>query len=554
MNFRDAKTLRGILTELEQNVIPLFARQSNYDILGKFYHDFLTYAGITNVKNGIVLTPKHVCELFVELVDIRDNDVFLDPACGTGSFLIAAMNRLNTLIRASGTPDTPQRLNRVKENQLLGFETNNTMYALSVSNMLFRGDGKSRVYYADFFGPEADEILAEMQPTIGFVNPPYGGRDTLKYPTKKEVQFLERMLDHCSRYGVIIAPWSTFIGDEQIRNRILRKHNLIYSINMPVNLFQPNASACTTICVFRTHVAHQSGQETVLLDLADDGFVLTKKGRIDLFNRWSCGVLPGVRDALKTGSGSSVGSCVQTHVSMDEEWLVQAHAPADRDLLTTTAFVNTLKEYAVFLARLNADKLGTGLSDSEWIDLVTDYVSPEAHQTGDAPSLDVSPWQPFPLCNPASNRALFDVSGVENKYTRRDLEELGYGDVLWVTTSNKNNGVSDLCGATHSQSNVLTVDSATDGKAFYQPFGFVGSDHVEVLSPREGTRLNVWTALFLVTLCDLEMARYGYGRKRAQKRLEQEEVFLPVDDSGYVDWDWVENFMRHLPYSNCATA
>ena len=50
--------LKDILKELEEKVIPLFSKKTSYDIIGKFYEEFLRYAGVTNVKKGIVLTPK----------------------------------------------------------------------------------------------------------------------------------------------------------------------------------------------------------------------------------------------------------------------------------------------------------------------------------------------------------------------------------------------------------------------------------------------------------------------------------------------------------------
>ena len=39
----------------------------------QFYEDFLTYAGVSNVKKGIVLTPRHITSLFTKLVDIKDD-------------------------------------------------------------------------------------------------------------------------------------------------------------------------------------------------------------------------------------------------------------------------------------------------------------------------------------------------------------------------------------------------------------------------------------------------------------------------------------------------
>ena len=88
--------------------------------------------------------------------------------------------------------------------------------------MLFRGDGKSKIYNIDFFSNEATLILNDIKPSIGFINPPYGGKDNKTNPTKKEVQFLEKMLDNISRYGVIIAPLSTFFKDEIQRSIVHR--------------------------------------------------------------------------------------------------------------------------------------------------------------------------------------------------------------------------------------------------------------------------------------------------------------------------------------------
>ena len=67
--------LKRILDELKENIIPLFnnsfSTNSNYDIMGKFYEEFLRFAGVSNVKKGIVLTPKHITTLFVNLIPFK---------------------------------------------------------------------------------------------------------------------------------------------------------------------------------------------------------------------------------------------------------------------------------------------------------------------------------------------------------------------------------------------------------------------------------------------------------------------------------------------------
>ncbi len=73
--------------------------------------------------------------------------------------------------------DKQSKIKNIKQNQLLGFEKSTTMYSLAISNMLFRGDGKSKIFNIDFFCEDAQNILDEIKPTIGFINPPYGGKD-----------------------------------------------------------------------------------------------------------------------------------------------------------------------------------------------------------------------------------------------------------------------------------------------------------------------------------------------------------------------------------------
>ena len=164
----------------------------------------------------------------------------LGPACGTGSFLIAGLNKLTEIIEDSTLPDKKNRIKNIQRNQLVGMEK--STFALAISNMLFRGDGQSQIFNADFFSKEADDILNNLakKPTIGFINPPFGGKHNKTNPTQKEIQFLEKLLDNCNRYVIIIAPLSTYFTEDTIRTRILTKHRLKYVINMPSEVFQPN--------------------------------------------------------------------------------------------------------------------------------------------------------------------------------------------------------------------------------------------------------------------------------------------------------------------------
>ena len=365
------------MEELERNVVPLFNKKTNYDIIGKFYEEFLRYAGIANVKKGIVLTPHHITTLFTNLIDIKINDVFLDPCCGTGSFLIAGMNKLIKTIEKSDIADKIGRIKEIKTKQLIGFEKNPTMYTLSISNMLFRGDGKSQIFNLDYFADKADEEINKLRlnhinPTKGFINPPYGGSDNSSNPTKKEIQFLARMLDQVSRYGIIIAPMSTFFKDPEVRNLILSKHTLKYVIHTPSELFQPNASTHTVIAVFETHLPH-SNKEVVFYDLKDDGFVLSKnKGRTDVYNKWDeieQDLLTKLKNPKEYIDNQTL---IQTKIKQNDEWIIQAHSKTNYSDLTEESFEKVVKEYIIFKTKKDLNLLDKNLDEVSMVEILNE--------------------------------------------------------------------------------------------------------------------------------------------------------------------------------------
>ena len=541
--------LKDILTELQNQVIPLFNKKTSYDIIGKFYEEFLRYAGIANVKKGIVLTPNHITTLFTDLIEIKINDVIFDPACGTGAFLIAGMNKLVETIEKSELSDRKARIDNIKARQLIGFEKSSTMYSLAISNMLFRGDGKSQIFNEDFFSKTTDDILLKLAkqekpivPTIGFINPPYGGKDNDTNPTKKEIQFLERMLDKCSRYGIIIAPLSTYFKDETDRKRILSKHTLKYVINTPSELFQPNASTHTAIAVFETNRPHNiKDDKVVFYDLKDDGFVLAKnKGRTDVLNKWNAIKKDTLKKLKNPTQHEDSINLIYKEITATDEWIIQAHAKTDYNNLTEKSFEKSIKEYAIFNAKLKLNLIEKNLDEVALLEIFTGAYLNDQSQISENLLLNKVTFVEFDLSK------LFTVRGSKKSFTKN---EISFGEYLYITTSNKNNGVTSTSSIYTENENVITIDSATDGKAFYQESKFVGSDHVEVLEPLNFL-LNKEIALFIISVLNLQLYRYGFGRKRSQTRIREEKIFLPSTKQGKPDFEFMENYIKSLPYSS----
>lgn len=141
---------------------------------------------------------------------------------------------------------------------------------------------------------------------------------------------------------------------------------------------------------------------------------------------------------------------------------------------------------------------------------------------------------------------LFDITGSKS-FTKTTISKYELGKYPYIVTSSENNGVQGFYNHYTEDGNVLTIDSATVGSCFYQCLKFSASDHVEKLIPN--FKMNKYIALFLTTTLNLEKYRYGYGRKFSQTRIKQTKVKLPTVKNNQPDWQFMEDYIKSLPYS-----
>ena len=156
--------------------------------------------------------------------------------------------------------------------------------------------------------------------------------------------------------------------------------------------------------------------------------------------------------------------------------------------------------------------------------------------------LEHSNWKWFSL----NDKNLFNITGTKTT-PLLELEEYGKGDNPFVTTQATNNGIGGFFNFQTEQGNVLTVDSAVIGYCAYQPLNFSASDHVEKLIPH--FVMNKYVAMFIATVINKEQYRYNYGRKASQTRLKSGKIKLPTNDEGLPDFDYMERYIKSLPYS-----
>lgn len=265
--------LRYFTKKLQDKVIHHFKQNTNYDILGNFYGEFVKYGGSDGNGLGIVLTPHHITTLMTELIDILPGDYVLDPACGSGAFLISAMNQMVSLAKDEN------EIKHIKQHQLLGIEMQEKMFTVATTNMILRGDGKSNLQLADMFGVTGDEMKDKKVNKILF-NPPYSQGKTDK--TLTEINFIKHALDMLVVGGklAVIVPQSTMVGkskeEKEYKKKILENHTLDMVITTNKETFH-GVGTNPVIAVFESGKPHDIERKKVkFINFENDGFVVRK--------------------------------------------------------------------------------------------------------------------------------------------------------------------------------------------------------------------------------------------------------------------------------------
>ncbi|MCI8615862.1 MAG: N-6 DNA methylase [Lachnospiraceae bacterium] len=340
------KTPLKYYTEFLDNKIYKSIRYSNSseDYLGRFYGEFMSYSGGDGQELGIILTPKHITELFCDLADLKADDIVLDPCCGTAGFLIAAMHTMLNMTDDENIKDS------IRRTQLHGFELQPHMFTIATTNMILRGDGKSNLVDCNFLKQEADKIQLKGA-TVGMMNPPYS-QGSKKNPNMYELCFTEHLLDSLSEGArcIVIVPQSSMTGikskeEAAVKVNILKHHTLEGVITLNKETFY-GVGVNPCIAIFTAGIPHPKKKICKFINFEDDGYKVmphiglmatepAKDKKQHLLDVWFDRIDADTR------------FCVKTTIEATDEWLhgfyyFNDEIPADDD------FDKTVSDYLSF--------------------------------------------------------------------------------------------------------------------------------------------------------------------------------------------------------------
>lgn len=159
-------------------------------------------------------------------------------------------------------------------------------------------------------------------------------------------------------------------------------------------------------------------------------------------------------------------------------------------------------------------------------------------------TLGIENWKEFRIGD------LFDVK----KGKRLTSDDQIDGDTPYIGAIDSNNGMANYIGqiAIHDGNTISLSYNGSVGEAFYQPKPFWATDDVNVLYFKDNNNItfNKYIALFFCTILRQEKYRYSYGRKWVLESMRSTTIKLPVTADMKPDYDFMENYIKSLPYGD----
>lgn len=466
---------------------------SGRDVLGECYEEFLTYASDAK-ELGIVLTPRHITNFGAQILDIQKNDIVFDPTCGTGGFLVAALDKVR---RDGGDMD------KFKKGNLHGVEQDALIATLAIVNMVFRGDGSSNIKEGNCL-----KTKIEKNPSKVLMNPPFALKN------EKEWEFVDKALEQMTDNGLLFAvlPTGTMSsskngrGEIAWRKNMLKRHTLISVIKLENELFYPLVSQGTCAVVIKAHRPHKPEQDKVVWAVLEDGIAKTKTQRekpnnIDM-------VAKAVRNYIAT----------QTEPDYMPEVIDCSLIESNENDLSPEKHIGINRTKGFFDVKRILNSIETGKQ------FLVNKRDRSIHNI--------------------SHCHVFLVSHFCQTFTkgRSGLKkEMGEGDMPLISASEINNGIAAMvrrsdCRKVYPAGWVTISDF---GIACYHNYEFAATSHV-IVGELKPEYKNEEFAIFLCASITSENWRFSFNRPLTMEKIQRMKVRIPVNNSGEIDMDRIK--------------
>jgi type I restriction enzyme M protein len=257
----------AVLERLAKDLIDKYQWNStDRDVKGDAYEGLLQ-RGAEDRKTGAgqYFTPRAVIDAMVDCVQPTLDDTIMDPACGTGGFLIAAA----TYLEQKNPAATDEQRRRLRNSGITGVELVNETARLASMNMLLHDvglpNGNPVIRVADSLATEP-----KQRATLVLANPPFGvgtisganysetRKDLWTSTTNKQLNFIQHiytLLEMDGRAAVVVPDNVLFEAGagETIRRKLLQNCDVHTLLRLPTGIFYANGVKANVLFFEKRH-------------------------------------------------------------------------------------------------------------------------------------------------------------------------------------------------------------------------------------------------------------------------------------------------------------
>lgn len=242
-----------------------FTSSDELHTLGALYETMLREMRDAAGDSGEFYTPRAVVRFMVEVTDPRLGESVLDPASGTGGFLVEAFNHLERQVKTVADRKTLQ------DKSLHGCEPKPLPYLLCQMNLLLHGLDAPQIDPGNALRFKLSEIGERERVDVILTNPPFGGEEEKgiqgNFPDDRQTAetallFLQLIMRKLKRQpssakrparAAVVVPNGTLFGDgvcARIKEELLKEFNLHTIVRLPNGVFAPYTTIATNVLFF----------------------------------------------------------------------------------------------------------------------------------------------------------------------------------------------------------------------------------------------------------------------------------------------------------------
>lgn len=248
--------------------------KTDLDVKGRAFENFL--GQIFRGEYGQYFTKREIVEFMVEMLQPDKDDIVIDPACGSGGFLLYCIDKVrkNAAVHYAGDQRTIDEIYyHFPRDNIFGIEINDRIARIAMMDMVIHDDGHTNIETNDAlsdhkeFSPKRD--IRPGKYALLLTNPPFGakvkdeemlvryqlGRKVKKRRSQKtEILFIERCLEFLrpgGRMGIVVPEGILTLSSLQyVRDFIMERAQVLAVVSLPRQAFVPAGAGVKASLLF----------------------------------------------------------------------------------------------------------------------------------------------------------------------------------------------------------------------------------------------------------------------------------------------------------------